>query len=143
MNWFHRIILVLTAFVGMMVFFAVRSIQAPLDLVTEKYYEEELHYQDRIEQIANGKELAEPVRVSLQAGMVQIDFPPTLNAAGIQGKVRLYCPSGKRRDREYPISLVNGLSQQIDVSGLKGAYSVQVDWNYQDRSYYAEHKLFF
>lgn len=143
MNWFHRIILVLVAFVGMMVYFAVRSIQAPLDLVTEKYYEEELRYQDRIEQIANGQELKEPVKVSLQESKVQIDFPSSLNAADIQGKVRLYCPSGKNRDREYPISLGNGLSQQIDVSGLKGAYSVQVDWKYQDRAYYAEHKLFF
>lgn len=143
MNWFHRIILVLVAFVGMMMYFAVRSIQAPLDLVTEKYYEEELRYQDRIEQENNAQRLSEPVKVSLREGIVQIDFPASLNAVEIEGKVRMYCPSSKNRDREFPIRLDSGKQQRIDVSALRGAYSVQVDWKYRDQSYYAEQKLFF
>ena len=49
MNWFHYIIITLIAFVGMLTYFAVRSVNTPLDLVTEKYYEEELKFQDKID----------------------------------------------------------------------------------------------
>ena len=143
MNWFHKLMLVLLAFVAMMMYFAVRSVRTPLDLVTEKYYEAELKYQDRIDQISNEQQLREKVKISVIDRMLTIEFPAAVVGAEVKGVVRLYYPADQHKDREVPLNLQGGNVQKIDVSALQGAYSIQVDWQYQDKSYYSEQKMFF
>lgn len=143
MNWFHKLMLVLLAFVSMMVYFAVRSVQTPLDLVTEKYYEAELKYQDRIDQISNDQQLTEKVKISVVDRMLHIEFPSTVKGQEVKGVVKMYYPADQRKDREIPLNLQGSNAQQIDVSALQGAYSIQVDWTYLDKSFYTEQKMFF
>jgi len=143
MNWFHKLVLVLVAFVAMMMYFAVRSIRTPLDLVTEKYYEAELKYQDRINQISNEQSLKEKVKISLADRTLHIVFPTEVKGPEVKGVVRMYYPADQHKDREVPIEVNEGNMQQIDVSALQGAYSIQVDWTYLDKAYYTEQKMFF
>ncbi|MBK6476369.1 MAG: FixH family protein [Flavobacteriales bacterium] len=48
MNWGKGITLALIAFAGMMAYFLIRASGNPSPLVTDKYYEQELKYQQRI-----------------------------------------------------------------------------------------------
>lgn len=142
MNWFHKLMLVLLAFIGMMTYFVVRSVQTPLDLVTEKYYEEEIQYQTRIEKISNDKKMVDKVVIGVKDQQLQITFPASIQKSEVGGNVKLYYAADQKKDQSFKIDIQEGNTQQIDVSKLSGAYSIQVDWTYKDKSYYTEQKLF-
>ena len=63
MNWFYRMMLLLLAFISMLMYFTIRSVNAPLPLVTEKYYEEEIKYQDKIDKISNSKTMNQQIDI--------------------------------------------------------------------------------
>jgi hypothetical protein len=142
MNWFHKLMIVLVAFIAMMTYFAVRSIQTPLDLVTEKYYDEEVKYQTRIDNISNDKQLTDKVKIGIENEHIQISFPTSIQSANVDGKIKLYYAADRNKDQEFKLNITENNMQRIDVSTLKGAYSVQIDWTYLDKSYYTEQKLF-
>ncbi len=142
MNWFHKIMLVLTAFVAMLVYFAVKSSKAQLDLVTEKYYEEELKFQERIDKHNNENALTESVAISTDNGKLIIKFPQSDTSQSI-GFIKLYCPSNSKNDAQIPLQLNTEGEQYIDISDRKGMYAIQVDWTQNNTSYFKEKKLFF
>lgn len=142
MNWFHKLMLVLTAFVSMMVYFAVRSVQTPLDLVTENYYQEELKHQDKMDKVDNYARLERKVKISNEPGQLKVVFPTDLNASSLTGTVKLYYAGDKSKDVEMHLKLNEAGEQIIDVSGRSGAYTVQVNWQSGQESYYTETKLF-
>lgn len=135
--------LVLVAFVSMMIYFAVRSVKTSLPLVTEKYYEEEIKYQDKINKQQNESSLEQKLVISSQNNKLLITVPETYQASSVTGNVKLYFPADEKKDKEIPLNIVNGNIQEIDVTGLKGLYTVQVDWNYESKDYFTEKKIFF
>jgi nitrogen fixation protein FixH len=135
--------LVLVAFVSMMIYFAVRSVKTSLPLVTEKYYEEEIKYQDKINKQQNESSLEQKLVISSQNNKLFITVPETYQASSVTGNVKLYFPADEKKDKEIPLNIVNGNIQEIDVTGLKGLYTVQVDWNYESKDYFTEKKIFF
>jgi nitrogen fixation protein FixH len=143
MNWFQKLMLVLVAFVSMMIYFAVRSVKTSLPLVTEKYYEEEIKYQDKINKQQNESSLEQKLVISSQNNKLFITVPETYQASSVTGNVKLYFPADEKKDKEIPLNIVNGNIQEIDVTGLKGLYTVQVDWNYESKDYFTEKKIFF
>lgn len=143
MNWFQKLMLVLVAFVSMMIYFAVRSVKTSLPLVTEKYYEEEIKYQDKINKQQNESSLEQKLVISTQNNKLFITVPETYQASSVTGNVKLYFPADEKKDKEIPLNIVNGNIQEIDVTGLKGLYTVQVDWNYESKDYFTEKKIFF
>jgi nitrogen fixation protein FixH len=143
MNWFQKLMLVLVAFVSMMIYFAVRSVKTSLPLVTEKYYEEEIKYQDKINKQQNESSLEQKLVISSQNNKLLITVPETYQASSVTGNVKLYFPADEKKDKEIPLNIVNGNIQEIDVTGLKGLYTVQVDWNYESKDYFTEKKIFF
>ncbi len=140
MNWFHYIIITLLAFVGMLTYFAVRSVNTPLDLVTEKYYEEELKFQDRIDQSANSASLAQTADITTKDGMLYVSFPKELQ--NISGDIKLYFAANQSRDQNIAIKPNVENLQSIDISKLHGAYTIQINWNSGGVKYYTEKKLF-
>ncbi len=142
MNWFHKLMIVLLAFIAMMTYFAVRSIQTPLDLVTDKYYEEEVKYQTRIDHISNDKQMADNVKIRVENEYLQIIFPASILADRVNGTIKLYYAADRRKDQEFKLSIHEVNTQRIDVSKLNGAYSVQIEWSYLNKTYYTEQKLF-
>jgi hypothetical protein len=134
--------LVLLAFVAMMTYFVVRSVQTPLDLVTEKYYEAEIKYQDRIDDISNEKQMKDKVEIGLNNQQVEIQFPENIQSSDVKGKVKFYYAADSKKDKEFELDVKTGNKQLIDVSTLRGAYSIQIDWKYLDKTYYNEKKLF-
>lgn len=140
MNWFHYIIITLIAFVGMLTYFAVRSVNTPLDLVTEKYYEEELKFQDKIDQKTNSTALEKTVAIETNGGMMQVLFPKELSQ--ISGDIKLYFAADKSKDQSIAIQTNADNGQTVDISKLHGAYTVQIHWNSSGVKYYTEKKLF-
>ncbi|MCB9190933.1 MAG: FixH family protein [Flavobacteriales bacterium] len=53
MGWGTRITLFYGSFVAFMLFMVVMAVQQDFDLVADNYYEQEIAYQDRIDQMNN------------------------------------------------------------------------------------------
>ena len=139
-NWYHKIMLVLALFVAMMIYFAVRSVNTPLELVTDKYYEAEINYQDRINNTDNALALDEQPRVSTKDGYLIVQFPASMKDAN--GTLKFYFAANSAQDKEYPIRLDANGTQQIDISKRHGAYRIQLSWTHDGKAYFSESKLF-
>lgn len=143
MNWFHKMMLLLLAFISMLMYFTIRSVNAPLPLVTEKYYEEELKYQDKIEKLSNAEKMKQQIDITASEGKLKIKVPDSLNVSEIKGNVKMYYPADEKRDRNIPLSIASGNTQEIDLEGIKGNYTIEVDWTYGDHHFLTEKKIFF
>lgn len=139
-NWFHYILLTLLAFVGMLTYFAVRSVNTPIDLVTEKYYEEELKFQDKIVEKANNTNLAQAVDIEAKEGMINILFPKSCQ--NITGDLELYFAADKSKDKKFEIKPNQENRQSIDISNLSGLYTLQINWKSGGVKFYTEKKIF-
>lgn len=139
-NWYHKILLVLAAFVSMMVYFAVRSVNTPLELVTEKYYEAEINYQDRLNDMKNAQALEYKPVVKAVNKKLLIQFPQSIHVES--GKLNLYYAANSAKDLELPLQLNEKKEQVIELNDRQGAYRVQISWTAQGKSYFNETKLF-
>ena len=139
-NWYHKILLVLAAFVSMMVYFAVRSVNTPLELVTEKYYEAEINYQERLNDMNNVKALENKPEVKTLNGQLHIQFPASILVES--GKVNLYYAANSAQDLELPLQLNAQQNQIIELKDRHGAYRIQLSWTAAGKNYFTETKLF-
>ena len=74
-NWGYKILFVYILFVSGIMFLVFQSSKQKIDLVTEDYYEQEIKYQERIEQMKRANALSEKVRVNIGEGTIDIFFP--------------------------------------------------------------------
>ncbi|MBL7765997.1 MAG: FixH family protein [Chitinophagaceae bacterium] len=142
MNWFHKLMLTLTAFVGLMVYFAVRSVNTRIDLVTEQYYEAELDYQTRINNTSNNDTLSQKIKIESVNEKIRLVFPSYLQPKDVSGKITMYYAADRQRDKDFTVSLNEQGMQEIQTPGMRGAYTLLLDWKYQNQSYYSEQKIF-
>jgi hypothetical protein len=142
MNWGHKIALVFTAFVGLMVFMVYQSFQVNIDLVAEDYYQQELEYQQTIDKMKNVSQLAQRLSFSQENQQLIIQFPD-LFETGLEGEINLFRPSDKRFDVNTKITLDENHRQSISTTELaKGYYKVKLDWKDGKKSYYHEESVF-
>lgn len=139
-NWYHKILLVLAGFVSMLTYFAVRSVNTPLELVTEKYYEAEIKYQDRINDINNAGALLNKPSITSNNGQLLVQFPPETN--NINGTLNLYYAANSVNDQEVPLRLNASKQFQLDVHERHGAYRIQLAWEQNGQHYFTEEKMF-
>ncbi|ARV06537.1 cytochrome C oxidase Cbb3 [Polaribacter sp. SA4-10] len=143
-NWGTGIVIIIVSFMGFISYFVISmSIKKEFkhDLVTEKYYEKELGYQDQINATKNGFELEENITVlSLKEGL-RINFPKKFIPTEIQGKVFLYRPSNKLLDFEIPISLSKTYLLVPEKRLLEGRWNISVSWSYENKEYFFNKEL--
>jgi hypothetical protein len=143
MNWFQKMMLVLLLFIGMLSYMVYRSNKVQLDLVTDTYYEEEIRYQHRIDDMANADQLQQQVVIEKKEKDLHIAFPAGMENEKIKGKVGLYFAADKNKDKEIDLSPDESLQQNISMSGMRGMYAIQVSWQYNGKSFYTEKKIMF
>ncbi len=141
MNWGKGIALTLAAFAGLMVWFIVMTARNPEPLVTEQYYEQELVYQQRIDNTERANSFA-AVAMDVTANGIRLTFPPEVRAGAITGNLTLLRPNDPTQDRELAIIADrNGISES-PVEGLRtGRYNALLEWTAGGVAYYTEEKL--
>lgn len=138
-NWGIGIAMLYTGFVIGILTLVVMSSRQKVDLVAENYYEEELGFQKKIDKIERTKALAQPLLWGVNQEGVQLQFPEDMSGKKISGKVKLYCPSDNRKDREFSINPAQDLSQFIPAKELvAGRYKLQVEWQADSATYWNE-----
>ena len=75
MSWGYKIMFVYIAFVAGIGFLIFKASNQEFDLVTKDYYEQELKYQQVIDQSANASRLSMPLYIEKKEAELKISFP--------------------------------------------------------------------
>ena len=106
------------------------------DLVTEKYYEKELTYQERINASKNAQQLSEKIALDKTADGLKIFFPSEFHGGNLQGKVFLYRPSDKQLDFEISLSKIQNYLLVPDNRLLEGRWNITIEFKYEGKNYF-------
>jgi len=142
MNWGKGITLALIAFAGMMVYFLIRAAGSPTPLVTEKYYEQELKYQQRINNTNRANELSAEVVMQISAKRIRLEFPKEIDPGTITGELTLLRPNDPTLDRS--MSVTASADGVFEVEGdllATGRYNALLEWQADGNTYYTEQRI--
>lgn len=138
-NWGKGIVIAIVCFISFIMYFVISMStdkKFSHDLVTEKYYEKELKYQEVIDATQNAKSLNEDINLIKDAKGLQVHFPKIFNTKKVKGKVFLYRPSNKQLDFEIPFSITDNYLLVPEKSLLGGRWNISVNLKYNNKDYY-------
>lgn len=142
-SWGYKIVILYCSFAAFIAVMVVKASTLNDDLVTKNYYEAEMNYQQRIEQIKKSKALKEPVVIKYEASksLISVDFPE-INAP-IEGSALLFRPSDAKQDKLFKLNIAANGDYTIPAKGLeKGLWRLEVEWKSNCTAYYNEEVLF-
>ncbi len=139
LNWGSGIAIVISIFTIAGLSFIYFAFNQDVNLVKDNYYQDEIKYQDRIEEIERTSQLSDKLEIKIDNGNILFSFPKNINSRSIKGNILLYRPSDRRHDIFFPIEL-DSLSKQIKSTDnlVAGMWKAQVKWNVDTVSYYTE-----
>jgi hypothetical protein len=137
-SWGTKIAVLYIGFVlliGTMVFMCMRQ---KIDLVSDDYYEKELAFQSKINEMNNANALPEKISHVINDDGINLQFPAQFKDQPVKGNVYLFRPSDASKDFRTPILLEN-LELKIPSQRLtKGMYKMQISWSANNISYFTE-----
>lgn len=142
MNWGYKILFVYLAFITGILFMVFRSTGEKTDLVAPDYYEQELKYQDKIDQAGRTASLSSPLQYNIANGRLSISFPGDFKGKTLEGNIILYCPSDKRKDLRQPFMVMDETVSLGLPGHYAGMFELQVSWKSDGNTYYYEKKIF-
>ena len=127
-------------FVGSMVTFAIKVSQQNYDLVTEKYYDKAVNFQQEINARNNG--VSREAKISLAYDQDSNSLSVT-SVDDIQGRLLFYKPDNARNDFEISFTAKGGESNAIPLKKLQhGKWRIKADWNCGGQLCYAEKDIY-
>lgn len=138
-NWGHGIALFYGLFAFSLLTVVIKTTQYDHSLVTEKYYEKDLQYQEHFEKLANSQQLAQQLKVwkSKETKSLSIQFPDGFEH--IEGEVTFYRPVNQNEDFSLPFELTGNNLLEYDTKDMQpGLWTIKIDWQSGDTPYYQE-----
>jgi len=141
MNWGYRLTFLFMGFVALIGTLVYKAMNTRFDLVSKDYYKDELHYQERINAIANSTQLG-ALNVTQDSANVMVALPESLKQQQAKGDVLFYCKTDATKDRAMPLA-VNEQGVQVISKKLLPAkqYLLKVNWQSDNKSYYLEKEV--
>ncbi|WP_031530345.1 FixH family protein [Dyadobacter crusticola] len=125
-------------FVAMIIVLVTMSMSQKVDLVTDKYYDEELRFQEKIDKRDRSAALPQQISWNVTGQGISIIYPETMADSTLSGKIRLYCPADENQDLTVQINAKDH-TQLIPASTIKdGSYKLQIDWKSGGLTYWDE-----
>ena len=144
MSWGSKIAVVFFGFVIFIIGMVTISMkQKDIHLVTEKYYEKEIAYQEQIDHQRNTLALKEVPLIAYikDYGLVKFTYPDHFHSSSVSGTILFFRPSDARKDFTVPVK-PDEHPQEVSVTGLeKGLWKIKMEWTSADKTYYLEEKL--
>jgi len=106
--------------------------------VTENYYEEEIKYQDRIDESNSADKLGrEVISYNAQSKVIELDLPN-----GTIGSLQLFRPSDSSLDQTIKVEVTHSGKTAVPLKELKSGYwKVQLNWTENGVDHYQERKI--
>jgi hypothetical protein len=141
-HWGVAIAIVYAGFALIRIITIIISEYNDVDLVAPNYYEREIKYEERIQEVRNAKSLSVPVSVKTENRTVTITFPKQFQNDLLRGNITLFRPSNKRMDTTISLNPDSNSVQSIQLHSLnRGYWKIQLSWEYETKKYYEEYPL--
>lgn len=138
MNWGTRIAIFYGSFVVFMLGLVVFAFQQDFDLVSDDYYEQEIAYQGRIDQMNNAQEDGQKVTIKKAGENYQLTFSEMAEDV----KIHFFRPSDDTQDFKLEEAVIESLMSVSADRLIKGKYLVKVEWKANGKTYFQEQDLF-
>lgn len=138
MGWGTRIALFYGSFVVFILFLVYMAVMQDFDLVADNYYEQEIAYQERIDQITNAKGDGQKVIISRGDEGYELSFSEKAEAV----KVHFFRPSDDTKDVLLEEASVESVMAVPSSQLIAGKYLVKVEWKANGKTYFQEENLF-
>ena len=142
--WPYGIIAVFVVFIASTAAVVAFICQHRMDLVTPDYYEQEIRYQQRLDQMNRTAALGAGARVTFDAGTraLTVQLPEGHAAGQPSGRLHLYRPSAAGLDRELALAPDAAGRQVIPAPDLAGgSWRARLHWSAGGQEYFAEEAL--
>lgn len=139
MDWGKGILFTIIGFVALIMTMVVISVRMDgIELVTENYYEEEIKYQDRIDESNSAVELnRDVISYDAQTKVIELDLPN-----GTIGSLQLFRPSDSSLDQKVKVEVSHVGKTEVPLKQLKSGYwKVQLNWSENGVEHYQEKKI--
>lgn len=142
LSWGKRIAMLYIGFVALIVIMITMSMRQKVELVSADYYDRELVFQDKIDEMNNANALSERISHSITDDSFQIVFPTQFKTSVVEGEILFFRPSDASKDFKSKIQLDGESKQVIDRKNLsKGMYKMQISWNVNGIPYFVEETI--
>lgn len=142
LNWGTRIAMLYIGFVALIAVMITLSMRQKIELVSDDYYDKELVFQTKIDEMNNANALSGKVDHSIEDNVFVIHFPAEFKGLAVSGNVLFFRPSDSSKDLKTEIKLDADLNQKIDLKTLsKGMYKMQVSWSVDNTPYFSEETI--
>lgn len=143
LSWGYKIAIAYLLFVAGILYLVFRANNEHFDLVTENYYEQELKYQDIIDQKKRVAHLSAAPVIAYKNNQLSIQFPAECAGSAVKGEVYLYRASDASQDiRQSFETNSSAYNKQFNLS-LAGLYTVKLSWEWKGEQYFQEQNHFF
>lgn len=140
-GWGTRIAILYIGFVALIGVMIALSMGQKVELVSEDYYDKELVFQNKIDEMNNANALSEKISHTFSNDYFLIQFPKE-NGQNVSGQILFFRPSDLSKDLKIDIKLDSLSKQQIALDKLsKGMYKMKISWNANNTPYYAEETI--
>ena len=143
-NWGTGIVIAIIGFISFIMYFVITMSTDntySYDLVTDKYYQAELDYQQEINAEQNANALIENIQIEKHKNGLKVNFPNFFKSKNIEGKVFLYRPSNKQLDFEIPFSMSKSYLLVPEQRLVDGRWNIKVIWNYKNTNFLFKDEL--
>ncbi|HRO07597.1 MAG TPA: FixH family protein [Saprospiraceae bacterium] len=139
-NWGTGIGIFIVVFITTLAYVLYKSTQYKESLVVDKYYEEDLAYQQVMNKKQNTAELPQKIKLKYAESEKKIIIIfPTDSLHSIEGSILMYNPVSDKLDVKYEYNLGLDSMYIIPTADLKtGKYRIKIDWQRGDKKYYQE-----
>jgi hypothetical protein len=141
MNWGYRILTIYIIFIAGILFLVFKASSQNQDLVAADYYEQELKFQERIDETSRANALSASIDVKVCEQSLLIAFPAELKGVAVNANILLYCSADKKKDWARTASTSSAAISLPLAPGQQGVYDAKITWTANDIRYYSEQKL--
>lgn len=140
-NWGTKLVIAMAAFMIMIIIFVVLMASEKVELVEKDYYPKGQNYQEHIDSKQRADQLTESVKIVTENGNLKIIFPAQFEYGKISGTVDFHHRSESDKDFHADLKPDQSGISMHDIRSLHGRYLLQIEWKYNDKTYYSEESL--
>jgi hypothetical protein len=142
-SWGYKIAAVYILFVIGIITLVFKANSQDVELVTTNYYEQELRYQEVIDQKAAVSALSAAPLYTTTSGTLQVELPKEFEGASWKGNIYLYRPSDAALDVRKDISVTGRTYTLVLPKAVPGIYTVKLAWEWGGKKYFDEKTIRF
>lgn len=142
--WPWAILLAFAVFISGTISLIVMASSQREDLVSDTYYEQELKFQGRLDQLERTSRLGAAATVAYDAARrgIAIQLPPEHARQHPRGAIQLYRPSQAELDQQVAFQPDASGAQFLDATHLlPGLWKVRVSWTVDNQEFLLDRQL--